>query len=165
MLLSSTGTLCYISSNKFFRSGYGKALRLLLTARYSLRRLIDFGELPVFEAGTDPVITQFGTSAQPSFTATPKQQAAIASLVDRILAAKKVDPVADTSALEAEIDRLVYRLYELTPEEIAIVEQTVNRRRTPADSAEAKPAAEPKAKKPAARKRKTALPPSLPGWD
>jgi hypothetical protein len=43
-------------------------------------------------------------------------------LVDRILAAKKTDPTADTSALEAEIDQLVYKLYGLTDEEIAVVE-------------------------------------------
>ncbi|MDY0093088.1 MAG: TaqI-like C-terminal specificity domain-containing protein [Candidatus Vecturithrix sp.] len=42
-------------------------------------------------------------------------------LVDQILAAKQRDPAADTSALEAEIDRLVYALYGLTDEEIAIV--------------------------------------------
>ena len=35
---------------------------------------------------------------------------------------EKADPDADTSALEAEIDKLVYRLYDLTPEEIAVVE-------------------------------------------
>ena len=29
---------------------------------------------------------------------------------------------ADTTALEREIDRLVYELYDLTPEEIAVVE-------------------------------------------
>lgn len=29
---------------------------------------------------------------------------------------------ADTSALEREIDQIVYALYDLTPEEIAIVE-------------------------------------------
>ncbi len=46
----------------------------------------------------------------------------ITSLVDRILAAKKTDPTADTSALEAEIDQLVYKLYGLTDEEIAVVE-------------------------------------------
>ena len=46
----------------------------------------------------------------------------IAETVDRILAAKKADPAADTSALEAEIDRLVYKLYGLTDEEIAVVE-------------------------------------------
>ena len=43
-------------------------------------------------------------------------------LVDRILAAKQRDPAADTRALESEIDRRVYALYGLTPEEIAIVE-------------------------------------------
>jgi len=31
-------------------------------------------------------------------------------------------PVADTSALEKQIDEMVYALYGLTPEEIAIVE-------------------------------------------
>jgi adenine-specific DNA-methyltransferase len=33
-----------------------------------------------------------------------------------------VNPVADTTALEREIDQQVYALYGLTPEEIAIVE-------------------------------------------
>ena len=46
----------------------------------------------------------------------------IISLVDKILAAKKADNSADTSAMEAEIDRLVYSLYGLTEEEIKIVE-------------------------------------------
>ncbi|MBI4683332.1 MAG: Eco57I restriction-modification methylase domain-containing protein, partial [Nitrospirae bacterium] len=44
------------------------------------------------------------------------------SLVDQILTAKKKDPNADTSALEKQIDEMVYALYGLTPEEIAIVE-------------------------------------------
>jgi adenine-specific DNA-methyltransferase len=42
--------------------------------------------------------------------------------VDEILALKKANLNADTSTLEAEIDRMVYYLYELTEEEIAIVE-------------------------------------------
>lgn len=46
----------------------------------------------------------------------------IEQLVDQILAAKKVKPNADTSALEKQIDQLVYKLYGLTPEEIKIVE-------------------------------------------
>jgi len=41
-------------------------------------------------------------------------------LVDQILKLKKED--RDTQALENEIDTLVYRLYDLTDEEIAIVE-------------------------------------------
>ena len=46
----------------------------------------------------------------------------IETLVERILTLKRNDPHADVSALEAEIDRLVYKLYELTEEEIAIIE-------------------------------------------
>ena len=36
--------------------------------------------------------------------------------------AKKENPSADTSALEKKIDEIVYKLYGLTEEEIAIVE-------------------------------------------
>ena len=45
--------------------------------------------------------------------------AEIAGLVERVLALKAGG--VDTSALEARIDSLVYRLYGLTPEEIAIL--------------------------------------------
>ena len=53
-------------------------------------------------------------------------QQPIIKLVDQILELKKDDPVADTSALESQIDTLVYDLYELTDDEIAIVENTNN---------------------------------------
>ena len=53
---------------------------------------------------------------------TKAEQNNISKIVDRILAAKKKDPNADTSSLESEIDQLVYKLYGLTDEEIAIVE-------------------------------------------
>ncbi len=43
-------------------------------------------------------------------------------LVDEILIAKKENPDADTRALESQIDQLVYQLYNLTDEEIKIVE-------------------------------------------
>jgi len=52
----------------------------------------------------------------------PKQREQIAQKANRILTAKQQDPEADTSALEREIDELVYALYGLTPEEIKIVE-------------------------------------------
>lgn len=53
------------------------------------------------------------------------------TLVDQILTANKKDPKADTSAIEKQIDDMVYALYGLTclrathrqaTEEIAIVE-------------------------------------------
>lgn len=52
----------------------------------------------------------------------PEQQEPVIELVDQILAKKLADADTDVSALENEIDKLVYSLYELTPEEIAIVE-------------------------------------------
>ena len=54
---------------------------------------------------------------------TTEQQAPVIRLVDEILAAKRADPNADTADLETEIDQLVYKLYGLTDEEIAAVEQ------------------------------------------
>ncbi|MEP3386847.1 MAG: Eco57I restriction-modification methylase domain-containing protein [Reichenbachiella sp.] len=47
----------------------------------------------------------------------------IDSVVDRITRLKKHDPSTDTTTLEAEIDQLVYAMYGLTDEEIAIVEE------------------------------------------
>ncbi|MBI3986759.1 MAG: Eco57I restriction-modification methylase domain-containing protein [Lentisphaerae bacterium] len=49
---------------------------------------------------------------------------ALVGLVERILAARRANPVADTAALEREIDERVYRLYGLTEEEIKIVEES-----------------------------------------
>lgn len=47
------------------------------------------------------------------------------NIVNDILEAKKSDPNSDTSALESKIDQLVYKLYDLTEEEIKIVESSV----------------------------------------
>ena len=53
----------------------------------------------------------------------PEQQPFI-DKVDQILTLKKDNPAADTSALEREIDVMVYALYGLTEEEIEIVENS-----------------------------------------
>jgi hypothetical protein len=57
--------------------------------------------------------------------ATPAQQSEIEERVSSILALKKENPDADVSALESEIDQLVYQLYDLTPDEIKIVEDVL----------------------------------------
>ena len=51
-----------------------------------------------------------------------EKQKPVERLVERILSAKQRDADADVSALEREIDELVYALYGLTPEEIKLVE-------------------------------------------
>ncbi|MBD1214195.1 MAG: Eco57I restriction-modification methylase domain-containing protein, partial [Dolichospermum circinale Clear-D4] len=48
----------------------------------------------------------------------------LTQLVDQILNAKKSDPNADTTTLETEIDQMVYQLYNLTAEEIQIIESS-----------------------------------------
>ena len=45
-------------------------------------------------------------------------------LSNKFSPSKKSDTSADTSVLEKEIDQLVYELYELTDEEIEIVENS-----------------------------------------
>jgi hypothetical protein len=51
-----------------------------------------------------------------------KDRDKLVSLVDAILTAKRRDAGVDTSALQLEIDGLVYRLYGLTKDEIGILE-------------------------------------------
>ena len=54
--------------------------------------------------------------------ASKEEQGKVITRVDKIVDAKVRDPKADTTAWEREIDQLVYQLYGLTPEEIAVVE-------------------------------------------
>lgn len=55
-LLNLKGRLGFITPNKFIRAKYGTGLRSMLS-QYSIHKLIDFGELPVFQdAATFPLI-------------------------------------------------------------------------------------------------------------
>jgi type I restriction-modification system DNA methylase subunit len=69
-----------------------------------------------------PKIVLKETRELPIATATSNQQRELERFVDRILAAKQRNPESDTAALDREIDQMVYELYDLTPEEIKIVE-------------------------------------------
>ena len=51
-----------------------------------------------------------------------KEQEQFAKIVDEIAEIKKKDISADTTDLENQIDQLVYKLYDLTEEEIKIIE-------------------------------------------
>ncbi|MCK4307007.1 N-6 DNA methylase, partial [candidate division WOR-3 bacterium] len=51
----------------------------------------------------------------------------ISNIANQILSIKKSKPSADTSKLEDKIDRMVYDLYDLTPDEIAIVKESSQR--------------------------------------
>jgi adenine-specific DNA-methyltransferase len=59
----------------------------------------------------------------PIFNPTEVQQKPIISYVDKILVAKKENSKADTSGLEQKIDSLVYKLYELSDDDISVIEK------------------------------------------
>ena len=50
------------------------------------------------------------------------EQIKFVDLADQIIDLKQTDKSADTSDLETQIDQLVYQLYDLTEEEIKIIE-------------------------------------------
>ena len=52
----------------------------------------------------------------------PDRIAQIESLVQQILDQKQTNPAADVSAIEREIDQHIYQLYDLTIDEIQIIE-------------------------------------------
>jgi len=51
-LLSADGYLCYITSNKWMRAGYGKELRKFLSADVDTKKVLDFGMAQNFGAAT-----------------------------------------------------------------------------------------------------------------
>ena len=55
-LLKPGGMLAYITPNKWFRAGYGSDLRKYIAATCHVDSITDFGELPVFEAATFPMV-------------------------------------------------------------------------------------------------------------
>lgn len=63
-LLKPGGMLVFISSNKWFRARYGETLRRYVAEQTCVNSITDFGELPVFNAATFPMIfiAQKGTS-------------------------------------------------------------------------------------------------------
>ena len=58
--------------------------------------------------------------------ASEANQEAISKLARTILDIKKKSPDADVRSLANQINQIVYDLYSLTPEEIAIVEEAVS---------------------------------------
>jgi len=70
-----------------------------------------FPQFKVNELATFPIPKNFGNYKQP-----------LIKLVDEILKKKKKDVKADVSEIEQQIDNLVYKLYELTYDEVKIID-------------------------------------------
>ncbi|WP_000384848.1 DUF7149 domain-containing protein [Helicobacter pylori] len=96
---------------------HAKFLVGLLNSRlldWLFRKTSTNNHVNLYELETLP-ISQITKSNQPTADK-------IIALVDKILVVKEKDPKANTQRLEKEIDALVYQLYNLTDEEIKIIE-------------------------------------------
>ena len=108
--------LIILDSSKF-------SLKVLLGILNSkLASFYHFNNAPKATKGSFPKILIEDIKLFPLVNSKKNIHKEIETLVDKILAAKKENPQADTSKEEAEIDRLVYQLYGLSEDEIKIVE-------------------------------------------
>jgi hypothetical protein len=87
-------------------------------------KLINFYFTNVFTDYRDsfPLMKSGNIESLPLKLAPIKIETEIKTIVDQILIMKLQDSSADTTALETQIDQLVYKLYDLTEEEIKIIE-------------------------------------------
>ncbi|MBI5220128.1 MAG: hypothetical protein HY958_14465 [Bacteroidia bacterium] len=120
--------------NEEYYSAYGIMVGTTTNKNYSIKypcvlinsRLFTFYavEKEILRKGkkATPHIGVKGFNAIPVYKLSNSQQQPFITLVDKILAAKEKNPEADTSALEKQTDEMVYKLYELTEEEITIIE-------------------------------------------
>jgi len=58
-LLRAGGVGSFISSNKWLRAGYGKKLRQHMGTKATVDAIVDFGDLPLFEATAYPMVIVF----------------------------------------------------------------------------------------------------------
>jgi hypothetical protein len=77
-----------------------------------------------YAKGKQPQIRVSGLASIPIPRIDSDVQSKFIAIVDRILETRRKHPHSDMTALDREIDQLVYKLYGLTEEEIAIVEGT-----------------------------------------
>ncbi len=113
MLFLDTCNLSYCKERE-----HAKFLVGLLNSRlldWLFRKTSTNNHVNLYELETLP-IPQITKSNQPTADK-------IIALVDKILVLKEKDPKANTQKLEKEIDALVYQLYNLTDEEIKIIEE------------------------------------------
>jgi adenine-specific DNA-methyltransferase len=110
----------YLPSNGYILTSSEYSIKYLLALLNSRLMEFYFGFIGIMTAGGAYTLKQETVSEFPIKVISPKNQKLFTTLVDKILSAKNSDK--DTSALENEIDVMVYKLYNLTYEEVKIIE-------------------------------------------
>ena len=112
----------YLPSNGYILTSDILPVRFILGLLNSKVLHQYFKYIGVMTAGGAYTLKAATIEAMPIPNSTPAQLQLIIDLVDKILAAKKQDSQADISAEEQQIDKIVYKLYDLTPDEIQLIE-------------------------------------------
>jgi hypothetical protein len=111
----------YLPSNGYILTSTVVPIKYLLAILNSNLMKYYFGFIGVMTAGGAYTLKHSTIQRLPLRIAADTQP--FIDLVDQILAAKTANPATDTSVFESEIDRMVYVLYGLSPEEIGIIEK------------------------------------------
>ncbi len=114
----------YLTSGGFMLISNEMPLQYILGILNSNLMKFLFSQIGVMTAGGAYTLKKATIDEFPLKVISKETQKPIITLVNQILSLKKSNPQADTSALENEIDELVYKLYELTPEEIEVVKSS-----------------------------------------
>ena len=117
----------YLPSNGYILTSANLPVKYILAFLNSTLLQFYFGLIGIMTAGGAYTLKHETIMEFPVPIINDVESKPLITSVDKILSLKKSDPQADTSALEAEIDRMVYELYCLTAEEITIVEESVKR--------------------------------------
>jgi hypothetical protein len=112
-LLRPNGLLTFISSNKFFRAGYGRGLREFLAKSATIQTIIDFGDQPVFDATAYPCVLVAKHQPHPSLPLPVDGEG-----TGGVLRALTVADLAALERLEQKLnsEALVLKQSDLSPE-------------------------------------------------
>jgi len=118
----------FLPSNGYILTSKFLSIKYILANLNSKLHQFYFRIIGIMTAGGAYTLKHETLSAFPVAVVNKNNQRPFISLVDRILSSKRTNPHSDISFLEAKIDRLVYKLYGLTENEIAIVEESIEGR-------------------------------------
>jgi hypothetical protein len=111
-VLKEGGHLCFIAPNKFMRAAYGKNTRKILTTEAVPKVVIDFGDLPIFDATTYPAILLLEKNAPQ-----PEEKAMAATFTEK----EQIEQVENTLAdigFPMKVSALSEQGWNLEPPEV-----------------------------------------------
>ena len=125
VFLDSSGEYMAGKSTAIYMSPSADDLRAMLAVMNS--KVVSFWYRKTFHAtkmGVGLQITRPALSQVPIPEISTGKQKRLSDLAEKIIAAKAANPPTSTREMEDEIDEMVYALYDLTPDEIAIIESS-----------------------------------------